>query len=62
MNKTITYLVAALFAASTATAFAAKHMEAEKDAKGKKPTAAECKKDPKMMGCEEMKDMKDKKK
>jgi hypothetical protein len=45
----MTYLVAALFAASTATAFAAKHMEAEK---GKKPTAEECKKDPKMKGCE----------
>lgn len=49
----MTYLVAALFAASTASAFAAKHAMAEKDAK--KPTAAECKKDPKMKGCEDMK-------
>ena len=50
--KTTTYLVAAVFAFSTAGAFAAKHMEAEK---GKKPTAEECKKDPKMKGCEEKK-------
>ena len=56
MNKTMTYLVAAAFALSTGTAFAAKHAMAEKDAK--KPTAAECKKDPKMAGCEEMKDKK----
>ena len=49
----MTYLVAALFAASTASAFAAKHAMAEKGAK--KPTAAECKKDPKMAGCDEMK-------
>ncbi|MGZ8197987.1 MAG: hypothetical protein ACXWUH_15200 [Burkholderiales bacterium] len=54
MKKTTTYLVAALFAASTVSAFAAKHMAGEKDG-GKKPTAAECKKDPKMAGCEEMK-------
>ena len=53
MNKITTYLVAALFAASSVTAFAAKHAAAEKDAK--KPTAAECKKDPKMMGCDDMK-------
>ena len=51
MKKTMTYLVAAMFAVSTASAFAAKHMAAEKDAK--KPTAAECKKDPKMAGCED---------
>ena len=56
----MTYLVAAAFALSTGTAFAAKHAMAEKDAP-KKPTAAECKKDPKMAGCEEAKD-KDKKK
>lgn len=49
----MTYLVAALFAVSTGTAFAAKHAMAEKDMK--KPTAEECKKDPKMMGCEDMK-------
>ena len=56
MNKTTTYLVAALFALSTGTAFAAKHAMAEKDAK--KPTAEECKKDPKMKGCEEAKEKK----
>lgn len=50
--KTTTYLVAALFAISTGSVFAAKHMAAEKD---KKPSAAECKKDPKMKGCEDMK-------
>jgi hypothetical protein len=49
----MTYLVAAMFAVSAASAFAAKHAMAEKGAK--KPTAAECKKDPKMPGCEEMK-------
>ena len=48
----MTYLVAALFAVSTASAFAAKHMAAEKDA-AKKPTAEECKKDPKLKGCDE---------
>lgn len=53
MNKITTYLVAALFAASSVTAFAAKHAAAEKD--GKKPSAEECKKDPKMKGCEEAK-------
>jgi hypothetical protein len=53
LNKTTTYLVAALFAASTASAFAAKHMASEKDG-SKKPTAAECQKDPKMKGCEDM--------
>lgn len=51
MTKTTTYLVAALFAASTVSAFAGKHMASEKD--GKKPTAEECKKDPKIKGCEE---------
>ena len=52
MKKTTTYLVAAVFAASTVSAFAAKHMAGEKD--GKKPTAEQCKKDPKMKGCEDM--------
>jgi hypothetical protein len=52
LKKTTTYLVAALFAASSVSAFAAKHMASEKDS-GKKPTAAECKKDPKMKGCED---------
>lgn len=59
MKKTTTYLVAALFAASTVSAFAGKHMASEKDG-GKKPSAEECKKDAKMKGCEEMKDMKKK--
>jgi len=59
LNKITTYLVAALFAASSVTAFAAKHAAAEKDM-DKKPTAAECKKDPKMKGCDDMKDMKKK--
>lgn len=53
LKKTTTYLVAALFAVSTAGAFAAKHMASEKD--GAKPTAEECKKDPKMKGCEDSK-------
>ena len=52
MKKTTTYLVAAFFAASTVGAFAAKHMASEKDG-AKKPTAAECKKDPKMAGCDD---------
>ncbi|MES2564022.1 MAG: hypothetical protein V4637_15015 [Pseudomonadota bacterium] len=51
MTKTATYLVAALFAASTVSAFAGKHMASEQD--GKKPTAEECKKDPKIKGCED---------
>ena len=52
LNKTTAYLVAAAFAVSTSSAFAAKHMASEKDG-AKKPTASECKKDPKMMGCED---------
>jgi hypothetical protein len=53
MNKSLSYLVAALFAVASVNAFAAKHMAGEKD--GKKPSAEECKKDPKMKGCEETK-------
>ena len=57
MKKSAAFLVAAMFAFGSAGAFAAKHMAAEKDAK--KPTAEECKKDPKMAGCEAAKkDMK----
>ncbi len=54
MNKFLSVLVAALFAVVSVNALAAKHMAAEKGAKGdaKKPTAEECKKDPKMKGCE----------
>jgi len=55
MQKSLAYLVAAMFAFGSVNALAAKHMAAEKDAK--KPTAEECKKDPKMAGCEK-KDMK----
>jgi hypothetical protein len=56
MNKFLSLLVAALFAAVSVNALAAKHMAAEKGAKGdKKPTAEQCKKDPKMKGCEPMK-------
>ena len=50
LNKTTTYLIAAMFAVGSAGAFAAKHMDSEKDTK--KPSAEECKKDPKMKGCE----------
>ena len=53
MKTSLSYLLAAVFAFSTVSAFAAKHMASEKD--GKKPTAAECKKDPKMKGCESKK-------
>ena len=56
MKKSVACLVAAMFALGSATAFAAKHAMSEKDAK--KPTAEECKKDPKMAGCEAKKDAK----
>lgn len=52
MKKSLSYLFVALFAVASVNAFAAKHMAGEK---GKKPTAAECKKDPKIKGCEKMK-------
>jgi hypothetical protein len=58
MTKSAAFLVAAMFAFGSASAFAAKHMAAEKDAK--KPSAAECKKDPKMKGCEAKDEMKKK--
>jgi hypothetical protein len=50
MKKSVPFLVAAMFAFGSVSALAAKHMAGEKDAK--KPTAEECKKDPKMAGCE----------
>ena len=50
MQKSVAYLVALLFAVGSVNALAAKHMGAEKDAK--KPSAEECKKDPKLAGCE----------
>jgi len=53
MRKSVPYLVAAVFAFGSVSALAAKHMAGEKDAK--KPTADECKKDPKMAGCEQAK-------
>ena len=56
MKKSLAYLVVAMFALGSSTAFAAKHAMAEKDAK--KPSAEECKKDPKMAGCEAKKDAK----
>jgi hypothetical protein len=58
MKKSVTCLVAAMFVFGSASAFAAKHAMSEKDAK--KPTAAECKKDPKMAGCEKKDEMKKK--
>jgi predicted outer membrane lipoprotein len=56
MQKTLAVLVAAMFAFGSVNALAAKHMAADKDAK--KPTAEECKKDPKMAGCEQKKEEK----
>ena len=56
MKKSVACLVAAMFALGSTTAFAAKHAMSEKDAK--KPTAEECKKDPKLAGCEAKKDAK----
>ena len=56
MQKTLAVLVAAMFAFGSVNALAAKHMAADKDAK--KPTAEECKKDPKMAGCEAKKEAK----
>ena len=50
MKKLLSYLVAGLFAVASVNAFAAKHMASEKEAK--KPSAEECKKDPKLKGCE----------
>jgi len=45
MTKLLSMILAATFAAASLSVMAA----------DKKPTAAECKKDPKMKGCEEMK-------
>jgi hypothetical protein len=56
MTKLAAFLVAAMFALGSTSALAAKHMAAEKDAK--KPSAEECKKDPKLAGCEAKKDAK----
>ena len=56
MQKSLAVLVAAMFAFGSLNALAAKHMAADKDAK--KPTAEECKKDPKMAGCDAKKEEK----
>jgi hypothetical protein len=56
MTKVAAFLVAAMFAFGSTSALAAKHAAAEKDMK--KPSAEECKKDPKMKGCEMKKDKK----
>jgi hypothetical protein len=53
MKRAVPFLVSVAFAFGSVSALAAKHMAGEKDAK--KPTAAECKKDPKMAGCEKAK-------
>lgn len=53
MNKSVPFVVAALFALGSVNAIASKHMAGEKDAK--KPSAEECKKDPKKAGCEQAK-------
>jgi len=61
MKKSVAFMVATLFAFGSASALAAKHAGGEKDMK--KPSMEECKKDPKMAGCEkkEMKETKEKK-
>jgi uncharacterized protein YdeI (BOF family) len=58
MTKLASFLVAAMFALGSTSALAAKHAAAEKDATAKKPSAEECKKDPKMKGCEAKDEMK----
>ncbi len=50
MLKYVPYLVAAVFAFGSVNAIAQE--------KGKKPTAEECKKDPKMAGCEKKEEKK----
>lgn len=47
MKKTALFLIAATFALGSVNVFAGKHMAGEKG----KPTAEECKKDPKKAGC-----------
>ena len=53
MTKLLSMIVAAMFAAVSVSAIAASHAGAA-DKKGdmKKPSAEDCKKDPKMKGCE----------
>jgi hypothetical protein len=53
MTKLLSMIVAAMFAAVSVSAIAASHAGAgDKGKMDKKPSAAECKKDPKMKGCE----------
>ena len=60
MTKLLSMIVAALFTAVSVSAIAASHagaqdkgkMEKKDDKAPKKPSAEECKKDPKMKGCE----------
>jgi len=52
MTKLLSMIVAAMFAVVSVNAFAAAHAGAKGDKMGKKPTAEQCKKDPKMKGCE----------
>ena len=58
MTKLLSIIIAAMFAAVSVSAIAASHAGAQGDKMGKgdakKPTdAEECKKDPKMKGCEQ---------
>jgi Ni/Co efflux regulator RcnB len=56
MTKLLSIIIAATFAAVSVSAIAASHAGAQGDKMGKgdakKPSAEECKKDPKMKGCE----------
>jgi len=52
MTKLLSMIIAAMFAVVSVNAFAAAHAGAKGDKMGKKPTAEQCKKDPKMKGCE----------
>ena len=53
MTKLLSMIVAAMFAVVSVNAFAASHAGAQDKGKmEKKPSAEDCKKDPKMKGCE----------
>ena len=52
MTKLLSIIIAATFAAASVSVMA--QDKGKGDAKAKKPTAEECKKDPKMKGCESM--------
>ncbi|MND04828.1 hypothetical protein D3C83_252740 [compost metagenome] len=55
MTKLLSMIVAVMFATVSVSAIAASHAGAKGDKMDKKPTAEQCKKDPKMKGCEPMK-------